>query len=412
MNNSEKKNNKQEHSKISNHYLKLFIETSKDCFWIFDYTNQCFKYISPAVYQLFGLTVEDAMSAKLDNFFPKASLLKIRENVVPKTVVSIDHLDFKSNSTEIEQYCIDGSVRTVEISTQFVLNKKTNCVEIIGVTRDISKHKQYEMEWQNSYKAFSDTPENKSCAFRLKVYFFNKFAVYGINKKNLIKWRTRKTEELFAFFLHNKDLKLSKAEIFDALWPDTSPNKATTYLHTTLYNIKKDLLSAGVEIIIHYRNGYYSCELPLYYSDIQEFRHVFNTTILSSKGNGNHSAENFERIIYLYKGDYLNGNDYLWALSESALYRYEFETAALSLANYYFTNKNYYDAKKLLIKLINIDNLNENFYELLFEIYLQTQEYLLFKRYYINLEQLLFVELKAKPRKSIQNLYKKMLGEC
>ncbi len=413
---SELKKKRKTSSLTSYKYYKLFVESSKDCFWIFDYTNQCFKYISPSVSALLGLTIEDVMKVRLEHSFPKISLLKIREKIVPKTFTAIGRLDgYESNIEDIELYCSDGTVKTVDISARLFLNKKTNCVEIIGVTRDTTKQKQLENELLNKLKYFYETRENDTDQIAnattpdLKVYFFHKFTVYGKNSKTPMKWRTRKTEELFAFFLHNKDLKLSKAEIFDALWPDISPNKATTYLHTTLYNIKKDLLAEGVEIKIHYVNGYYSCEFPLFYSDLQEFRDILCTLHLSDVNTV--SVKFFEKIISIYRGDYLGGNDYLWAFSEGALYRQQFENAALSLAQYYVSINNYEQGKNLLIKLINSDNLNENFYELLFEIYSQTKEYLTFKRHYMNLEHLLETELKAKPKSSIQRLYTKMMKE-
>lgn len=415
MNNSNKNNNKITYSESSYEYYKSLIENAIECGWIFDYTNQSFKYISPSVFQLRGLTVEEAMSEKLEDTLTPSSRLKARESFRYLRFLSGDRSDeIVSNIGEFEQYCKDGSIKTVEISTRLVLNKKTNTVDIIGVSRDITHRKHYEKELLKRLKETSINMEisphfvNESTS-KLRVYFFERFTVYCMDEQNPLQWRTKKTEELFAYFLHKENRKLSKSEICDTLWPNISPNKATTYLHTTLYNMKKGLHCAGIEIKINYTNGYYNLELPKYYSDVFEFKNILNNTFLPFDSVDDVSAANYERLVALYKGDYLSNNDYLWGFSESSFYRQQFETASLDLSQYYFFLYNYEAAKKILTKLINIDNLNENFHELLLKIYLNKKDYSSFIEHYTNLENLLLLELGTTPKSSIQNLYKIML---
>ena len=44
---------------------KLIAENTVECIWLFDLANMKFKYISPSVFNLRGLTVEEAMKENL-----------------------------------------------------------------------------------------------------------------------------------------------------------------------------------------------------------------------------------------------------------------------------------------------------------------------------------------------------------
>lgn len=416
MNFSDKKNNNP-NKNFSCSYYKSLVENAIECVWVYDYTNKCFKYISPSIFQLRGFTVEEAMREKLEDTLTPVYRSKSRESLRYSKYLSGDRSSEVINDiSEFEQYCKDGSIKTMEISTRLRFNRRTNAVEIIGATRDITQRKQYENELLKKLKDISAKiaePEQylDETASTLKVYFFDKFTVYGVNQNKPLKWRTRKTEELFALLLHKENKKISKLEICDALWPNTPPIKATTYFHTTLYNMKKDLFSAGIVIKIDSINGNYFYEMPTYYSDILEFKNILNSTFLPFDSVDDISAANYERLVSLYKGDYLNHNDYSWAFSEITLYRQQFETASLALAHYYFIVFDYDAAKKILKKLIDIDNLNEKFHELLLKIYLNKKDYSSFMEHYTNLENLLLFELGTKPNSAIENLYKIMLSQ-
>ncbi|MDD3569612.1 MAG: PAS domain S-box protein [Lachnospiraceae bacterium] len=396
-------------------YYKLLVENAIECVWVYDFTNKCFKYISPSILHLRGFTVEEAMRQKLEDSLTPASRLKSRESLRYSKFISGDRsYEVVNDISEFEQYCKDGSIKTMEISTRLAFNENTNAVEIFGASRDITHRKQYENELLKKLKSLTEKivePKQyrDETVSMLRVYFFDKFTVYGVNQTNPLKWRTRKTEELFAFLLHKENKKISKCEICDTLWPNTPPIKATTYFHTTLYNMKKDLNSAGIEIKINSINGYYFYELPTYYSDILEFKNILNNTFLPFDSVDYASAANYERLVSLYKGDYLNNNDYPWSFSESTLYRQQFEHASLALSHYYFLIFDYDSAKKILMRLIDIDNLNENFHELLLKIYLNEKDYSSFISHYSNIENLLLNELGTYPNSSIQNLYKIML---
>lgn len=400
---------------LSLEYYKSLLENIVDCVWVFDYKNLCYLYISPSIYNLRGFTVEEVMAESIEDCFTPQSMQKLlnsNQKRISRILAGDLSDDIINDISEYEHYCKDGSIKTLEVSTRISYNKETQGIEIFGVSRDITKRKHYERELIEMAREKNDlldklNPHLSENTTNPRIYFFHKFMVYGPNQSIPIKWRTSKTEELLAFLLHNTENKVSKEEIIEALWPDASYEKSTTYLHTTLYNLKKDLSAMGIEIQIKYSNSHYSYHLPPFYSDIMEFKTIISSTILPFDSVDDKSAASYERALALYKNDYLGSNGYLWSLTDSTTLKEQYEKAAQSLSRYYFLKHNYNASIKTLRKLLEHDNLNEMVHELLLIVYLQQKDYSSFINHYTNLEKLLLYELGTTPKNSIKELYSK-----
>jgi len=237
------------------------------------------------------------------------------------------------------------------------------------------------------------------------VYFFDTFKVIGAGHKISIKWRTTKTKELFAFLLHSETNFILKDEICDSLWPDTVIEKSTTYLHTMLYNLKKDLKAADISLNLQFKNGCYFFNLPPFYSDISELKNLIRNAVLPFNGLDEQSVRSIETGLSLYKGDYLSKEGYSWAMTSSVLYHKKFEEIAVCLARYYFYKHDYSNTKKVLLKLIQMDNLNEHFHELLLKVYIYENDYESFIKHYNHLKALLMNELDVSPNAAIQKMF-------
>lgn len=133
--------------RIDNETYRLLAENTVECIWLLDLADMRYTYISPSIMSLRGLTVEEAMNEKVEESLTPESLKKIKRlgkkrlkkflngDRSQEVVMSVDGL---------QQYCKDGTVKDVEISTKFVFNKNTNSVNVIGVTRDITEWKKRE----------------------------------------------------------------------------------------------------------------------------------------------------------------------------------------------------------------------------------------------------------------------------
>ena len=127
---------------------KLLLENTVECIWLFDLSKMCFKYISPSIIDLRGLTVEEAMKEKLEDSLTPESLEKISTISRKRLFRFLDgdrSQEIISSIDDFQQYCKDGTIKTIEISTKLILNENTNCVDILGVSRDITERKKNEL---------------------------------------------------------------------------------------------------------------------------------------------------------------------------------------------------------------------------------------------------------------------------
>lgn len=392
--------------------FELLVETLMECIWVFDLSAQKFLYISPSIFQLRGLTVEEAMKEKLEDCLTVRSLQKLKNDSLRRYQRFID--GDRSNSIvyhlgDYEQYCKDGSIKYIEISTRLELDTATEHVLVVGVSRDITQRKLHEKNLiktiRTQHKLMNVEPSGKNGEFQLFVYFFGKFRVCTKPHENPIKWRTSKTEELFAFLLQKENQYISRDEILEALWPEAAMEKAIKLLYTTIYNLKTDLKKTNVCFNLNLTNGFYFFDSQHFYSDLSEVRKLLNTSVNPYAEIDEKSARDIEYAVILYQGDYLSENDYSWASAQRAFYRRQFEKYTFMLARYYFLRRDYRSTRRILDMLIALDNLNEDYHELLLNVFLFDDDYAGFIKHYNDLLEMLQRELNQPPTQSIQTLY-------
>jgi len=95
-----------------------------------------------------GYTPEEAMKETLEDSLTPESLSKINKigkRVFDAVAAGDFNADGISSVHEYRQYCKDGSIKDVEISTRVIVNKKENTIDVLGVSRDISQRKNLEL---------------------------------------------------------------------------------------------------------------------------------------------------------------------------------------------------------------------------------------------------------------------------
>ncbi|UZM99740.1 winged helix-turn-helix domain-containing protein [Lysinibacillus sp. MHQ-1] len=63
----------------------------------------------------------------------------------------------------------------------------------------------------------------------------------------ILKWRTSKAKELFAYLLNHRDEIIYRDTILELFWPESDRDKASKQLYTAVYTIRQTLkkLRAG-----------------------------------------------------------------------------------------------------------------------------------------------------------------------
>ncbi|KPU44642.1 transcriptional regulatory protein YehT [Oxobacter pfennigii] len=234
-----------------------------------------------------------------------------------------------------------------------------------------------------------------------RIYCFGKFSVYGAENKQPVKWRTSKAEELFAYMLQNLEKEVPKWKICEALWPEYDQEKVDIQLHTTIYKMKKVLSSAGINFNFSFINGCYWMSLPQVYVDTVEFDSQTAFSVPVEEG----TIEKYEKALLLYKGDYLEDNDYLWSLPQKEAYFKKYYKLATSIVIYYMQRNDYIAAEKILGEILEKSPLNEAAHEMLLKCYFVKRDQVAFITHYQVVQELFKAELGIKPSKSIQALY-------
>jgi two-component SAPR family response regulator len=147
-------------------------------------------------------------------------------------------------------------------------------------------------------------------------------SVYPVNStEKPVKMRTKKERELLAFLLEAGSQGATKESIIEALWFDSDSEHIKKLIGVYLAHIKRDLAPLGIENpVIYSDKSYMICR-----DEIEVDVDMLELAITSFTRSNNIEAA--QKIISLYKGEYLAGFEALWATAKRLKYRKAYEEA-------------------------------------------------------------------------------------
>jgi len=122
---------------------RLLTEHARDVIWTMK-LDGTITYISPAVEEVRGLTVDEAMVQPADQILTPESLDKSIGYLISVYNDYIAGLPLKTFRGEMDYYHKDGSIFNTEVIAQPIVGSDIESTIILGVTRDISERKLFE----------------------------------------------------------------------------------------------------------------------------------------------------------------------------------------------------------------------------------------------------------------------------
>lgn len=240
-----------------------------------------------------------------------------------------------------------------------------------------------------------------------KIYCLGRFEVYGKDEKKIKKWATAKVQEIFAYFIYKEGQEVDKWELCDILWRDYPAKKAEHNLHSSIYRLKNVLKSVGIEGIIYTQGGKYGVDFSSFTCDLWEFQSFIKTNAVVNDKN----ITKYEKIINLYKGEFLGNRESLWTLELNERIQRDYIQGMKDIAKYYTENKSYIKVYDYLQKIISINPFDEEAHEMIMGVYFNLGDRIGLMAYYNKLNETLEKELHIEIKESTKRLYKSFLDK-
>ncbi|RXZ82455.1 response regulator [Paenibacillaceae bacterium] len=222
----------------------------------------------------------------------------------------------------------------------------------------------------------------------------------------MLKWRTSKAQELFAYLLHHRGHVVSRDTLVELLWPDFEMQRGFTQLYTAIYHIRKTLNACGAgEITIQSGNltEGYALDVSNVGIDVEEWERE----LLDLEAPQYYNYKRHEQVMEQYTGDYLGSYEYIWAEHERERLRRLWLRHAQSLNQFYMNENMFAAAIKLNLRIQQLNQTYEASYFELMKLYDLAKEYDAVGEQYWLLSTRLEQELDAAPDEKITDWFKK-----
>lgn len=214
-------------------------------------------------------------------------------------------------------------------------------------------------------------------------------------------WKTLKAPELFAYLLYYRDKTVSKQTLIDLLWPEYEIKKATTQLHTAIYQIRRMIKTYELDISIKYQDEGYRLE----WGGVALDAEVWESRLREAPPVTPDTLEQHLSIMELYTGDFLEEHRYTWAEPEQERLRLLWLEHANSVAACHFELGQYGEALGLYQKMTERIPYAEDGYAGLMRVYAQLHHPGEVRRLFQMLEAVLMQEYGKTSSKELAEWY-------
>ena len=249
------------------------------------------------------------------------------------------------------------------------------------------------------------TPIQRKDEFRIKC--FGGFEV--INASGIpVKWISKKSSELLAFFIMNRNCKMDKWKIGEALWPEASEQQVTRNFHTTLFRLRKTLNEEGIPIKICSEKGTregYLCDIGQLNCDVIKLKEYMLKNLIIDENN----ISKYESMKSNFKDELFEGLNYTWcSLEKENFSRYIIDVLE-NMARYYINKGEYKQALVTIKNSLKIYPYKGKTNQMLMEVYFYKNDKTSIIKHYKELKLLLKQDLDTEPDILTEQIYEKLL---
>lgn len=225
-------------------------------------------------------------------------------------------------------------------------------------------------------------------------------------QRQIMKWRTSKAKELFAYMLDHRDEIIYRDTILELFWPESDIDKASKQLYTAIYTIRKTLKDYGldgVQISSPLLNSGYKLLVQNVVVDVEQWLSNLKTLPPIQQT----TVDEHEKVFQMYTGNYLGDCDYLWAEGERERLRRVWLHHAHQLSEFYIKNENYLAAIKVQEKVQALFSDEEENYFTLMKLYDLLNNAAAVEEQYWLLKKALQEYLAVEPSEEIEEWYQR-----
>ncbi|KOY83758.1 response regulator [Lysinibacillus macroides] len=221
----------------------------------------------------------------------------------------------------------------------------------------------------------------------------------------LMKWRTSKAKELFAYMLNHRNEVIYRDTILELFWPESDIDKASKQLYTAIYTIRQTLKHYGldsIQISSPLLNSGYKLLVENAVVDVEQW---LSRLKLLSRVQAT-TLEEHEQVFQMYTGDFLGDCDYLWAEGERERLRRLWLHHASQLSEFYSINQNYIAAVKVRERVQALCADEEENYFTLMKLYDLLNNAAAVEEQYLLLKKMLREHFAVEPCEEVESWYR------
>lgn len=244
-----------------------------------------------------------------------------------------------------------------------------------------------------------ESPADKK-TINMHAYVLGSFRLVDVQNE-IVKWRTRKVQELFLYLWFHRSKPLLNPAILEELWPDIEVEKASSNLHTAIYQLRKLLKENGYENPVLLVNNHYQLNVPI------DSDYVVLTQLLNQDQQ---DEQSIQQILNYYEGDFLAEEEYHWAIQMQL----SLKRSVLHSLEMYVTNTNGISSLlklNCLQKMLALDEFNEQYMFLLMQFLIEHNKKQDCLKCYEMIQQKLQQELGVPMPENIQSLYSEYMKD-